>query len=87
MCGQIGFSGQNVFDPNKVKTLMYCNALERGMDATGLWSPLNKLDKSLLDGCTYSTMNSFKLIPDTILMSHLRAATVGSKKNVHNASS
>lgn len=64
---------------------MYCNALERGMDATGLWSPLNKLDKSLLDGCTYSTLSTFKLIPDTILMSHLRAATVGSKKNVHNA--
>lgn len=84
MCGQLGFSGNKKFDPNKIKILMYINAIERGLDATGLWSPLNKLDKSLVNGCGYAVSNWFKPKPDTILMSHVRAATIGDKKNVKN---
>jgi len=84
MCGQLGYSGYEKFDPVKIKTLMYINALERGLDATGVWSYLNNLDKSLTNGCSYATSKHFKLIPDTILMAHLRAATVGDKKNVNN---
>jgi len=83
-CGQLAFSSNKKFDPNKIKTLMYINAIERGMDATGVWSPLNDLDKSLVNGCGYSVSPWFKPKPDTILMAHMRAATVGDKKNVKN---
>lgn len=77
MCGQLGYSGTKPFDFEKIKLLILWNSLERGEDATGLYSPLNGHRKSLLKGSTVVSNDEFKLIPDTILMAHVRAKTIG----------
>lgn len=85
MCGQLGYSGPEPFNLQNIKTLFYINALERGEDATGLYSPLNGLKKDNIKGWEFVTDNKIDIIPDTIFMGHVRSATVGGNKadNAH----
>lgn len=85
MCGQLGFSGKNNFDPEKIKLLILWNSLERGEDATGIFTPLNGLKKSLLKGSNYILTDNFKMQPDNMLMGHVRAKTIGDStiENAH----
>jgi len=77
MCGQLGYSGTKPFDIEKIKLLTLWNSLERGEDATGFYSPLNGHNRTLNKGSDVVIHNNFKLIPDTILMAHVRAKTIG----------
>lgn len=87
MCGIIGFSGPkgDNFDLTKIKTLIYINSIERGLDATGLFSPLNGIKKTLQEGWKFvlDPKNDIKL--DNFLMAHVRAKTVGANmlSNTH----
>lgn len=85
MCGQLGFSGEEPFDIDKIKTLILWNSLERGEDATGLYSPINGLKKCLLKGSDFVVNKNYNLDPDTIFMAHVRAKTVGANivENAH----
>jgi hypothetical protein len=85
MCGLIGFSGTKPCDINKIRVLMYVNSQERGEDATGLYSPLNGLEKSLSKGWEVAKSNKTVLQPDTTLIAHVRAKTIGvnSIQNTH----
>jgi predicted glutamine amidotransferase len=87
MCGQIGFSGYKgqEFDINKVKILLLFNQ-ERGKDATGIWTPLSGLVKTIQESEDYiSSQNSIgKIIEDITLMGHCRQGTIG-KNNPANA--
>lgn len=86
MCGQLGFSGKTNYDINKLRTLIYINAIERGMDATGIYSPVNGLKKTLDSGRRLSGMTKPEHLikPDNFFMAHCRAATVGAKEDVNN---
>jgi hypothetical protein len=79
MCGQLGYSSNDPFDVDKIKTLILWNSLERGIDATGLYSPLNGLKKRAIRGSEFITSSDpeLEIIPDTVLMAHCRAKTVG----------
>ena len=77
MCGQLGYSGTKPFDIEKIKLLTLWNSLERGEDATGFYSPLNGHNRTLHKGSDVVIHDNFKLIPDTILMAHVRAKTIG----------
>lgn len=85
-CGIIGFSGKTKFDLQKIETLIAWNSFERGSDATGIYSPINGLKKSLEKGSDYviyETKNYFQ--PDNLFIGHVRQATVGDKKEIKNA--
>lgn len=85
MCGQLGYSSSNSnFDLDKIKLLAVWNSLERGVDATGLYSPKNGLKTTLLRGSEYVMSNDFNIVPDKILMAHFRAATIGNKNDIKN---
>lgn len=84
-CGQIGFSGKGTFDLNKIKILTLWNSLERGQDSTGIYSPKNGVIRSLERGAACIIHKDYgKLIRDRVLISHFRAATIGSKDNIKN---
>lgn len=83
MCGQIGFSSTEVCDITKIKTLLLWNSLERGKDSTGIYSPLNGLKRTLKQGSEAIIDPEFEIIPDKMLMGHVRASTVGYKA-IHN---
>lgn len=85
MCGQVGFSGKNNFDLDKIKTLIYINSIERGEDSTGFYSPNNGLKKCLDKGWDFVTSDKNKIELDTVFMAHVRSATVGFKTDVANA--
>lgn len=76
-CGLIGFSGGDNFDKNKIKTLIYINSIERGEDSTGLYSPLNGLNKSLKKGSEFATEHDTDFKEDTLLIAHVRSSTIG----------
>ena len=57
MCGISGFSGKNTFNNDKIIQLMMWNAFERGMDATGVYSPKNKLLKTTDHAADFLTVN------------------------------
>lgn len=85
MCGIIGYSGSEPFNLQNINTLIYINALERGDDATGIYSPLNGLKKDNINGWSFATNGKVEIKPDTILLGHVRAATIGmnTKNNAH----
>lgn len=84
MCGQLGYSGKDNFDVDKIKLLLTYNSLERGEDATGLYSPKNNVIKSLDRGVDFIVKNFDTLIPDTMLMCHARSKTIG-RHNIDDA--
>lgn len=85
MCGITGFSGKDNFDKHKIKTLIVWNALARGLDSTGLYSPKNNLKKSLLSGDEFVVTEKEDFLEDNFLIAHVRAKTVGANsiKNTH----
>jgi len=76
VCGLVGFSGPEPFNKQNIDTLMYINSLERGLDATGIYSNLNELQKDIIPGWKFIT-ESVDLVPDTMFMGHVRSKTVG----------
>lgn len=88
-CGIIGFSApkKTKFDKNKLGVLFFINALLRGKDSVGYYTPVNGLKKVGKDYHTVATEenNIFEqLEPDNQLIGHVRAATIG-VKNENNA--
>jgi hypothetical protein len=83
-CGIVGFSGfpGKVFDPTKITFMMYQNAIERGKDSTGIFTPSQGVLKSIEDAEKYFSQNKVK--SDSLFIGHVRAATVGIK-NIKNA--
>lgn len=82
-CGIIGFSGKNKFNKDKIIHLIMWNTFERGLDATGVYSPKNGLIKTIDNGFDFVQKNN--ILEDDIFMAHVRAATVGDKTKVANA--
>jgi len=85
MCGIIGYSGKKNFNSRYIDVTILWNSLERGEDATGIFSPKNGIKKSLTKGSHYILYAKNQLIPDNYLIAHVRAATVGAKTDVNNA--
>jgi len=85
LCGLVGFSGPEPFDLVKINTLMYISSIERGIDASGIYSPLNGLKKDTTPGWKYVTEGLLDLKPDRMLIAHVRAKTIGINisKNAH----
>jgi hypothetical protein len=83
MCGIIGFSSKNKFNKDKIIQLIMWNTFERGIDATGIYSPNNGLLKTTDNGFDFVQQNT--ILDDSIFMAHVRAATVGDKKKPENA--
>lgn len=83
MCGLVGFSSKENFDKQKIKTLIMWNALARGLDSTGLYSPINGLKKSLLSGDDFVVEDKEDFKEDKFLIAHVRAKTVG-KNSIEN---
>lgn len=86
MCGIIGYTGKKPFNQRIIELLIAWNSLERGEDATGLYSPQNGLLKTLVKGSYFTTYQQKDyFVPDKLFIGHVRAATVGAKENVNNA--
>ena len=83
MCGLIGFSGKTNFDKSKIEHLMTLNAFLRGTDSTGIYSPQNKLIKTVDHALKFLITQDF--IEDKMFIGHVRAKTVGvtSVANAH----
>lgn len=85
MCGIQAFVGKKnkQVDLNKFKKLMLWNALGRGQEATGIFSPENNIIKDN-DRCDiFLGKNEIK--PDSLMIGHVRASTYGgnTKDNAH----
>lgn len=77
MCGLTGYSGPEPMDVAKMKILMYINSIERGGDATGIYSPINGLKKDTVGGWQFVTDGVVNIEPDNTFIGHVRAKTVG----------
>lgn len=77
MCGLIGYSGNDNYNVQNIKTLILWNSALRGEDSTGIYSPNNGLKKWLEKGHELIVSNNFDLIEDNFLIGHVRAKTVG----------
>lgn len=85
-CGLVGFSGQKGYNVLKLKFLLYWNSVERGLDATGIFTPLTGIIKDNIKAELYinnpNKLGKVKL--DNTLIGHVRAKTVGTN-TVDNA--
>ncbi len=75
MCGLIGFSGATNFNPSHIKLLMVLNAIDRGADATGFYTPQQGLVKSAEHAKVFLPKNTIQATD--IFLGHVRAKTVG----------
>ena len=86
-CGLVGFSGTNNFDILKIKFLLYWNSIERGTDATGIFTPKSGLIKDNTRAEFF--INDWRYIDkvreDNVMVAHVRAKTFGANtaKNAH----
>lgn len=64
---------------------MYINSIERGQDATGTYSLINGLKRTLTKGYEVAVDPTLALEPDNTLIGHVRAKTIGVSKieNTH----
>lgn len=85
-CGLAGFSGKRNFNGEKIKFLMYWNSIERGKDATGVFTPKSDIVKDNIKAESFinSARLTKKIVPDRLLIAHVRAKTVGAN-SVDNA--
>lgn len=81
MCGLIGFSGSEEFDPQKIQLLILAN-MTRGVHATGIYNK-GEITKEAVDAIEFLSKN--KIEPSNLFIGHDRAATVGNKANSKNA--
>ena len=84
MCGIVCFSGKSNFNQDKINLLLYWNYKERGSDATGFYTPKTGLLKNCDKAEDFLVSQKDKLVPDTMLIGHVRQGTVG-KQNPSNA--
>lgn len=79
MCGITGFSGTKNSDLMKIKFLMYMNSIERGKDATGVYTPKSGIIKDNVKAEVFinNKNHTNKIINDHVLIGHVRAKTVG----------
>lgn len=88
-CGLTGFSGpkDKKFNLDKLKTLMLWNYIERGQDATGIWTPSTSVvkDNVQCDKFLMSSANGLTTMSDNVFIGHVRAKTMGNntKENAH----
>lgn len=89
-CGIIGFSGpSNIkFDIKKLQVLFFINSLLRGRDTVGYYTPTNgirKIDKEYADVVEEPNNIIDTILPDNVLIGHVRAKTIGANilKNAH----
>ncbi len=82
-CGLIGFSGKGKMNLDKIRMLMFWNAVDRGKDSTGIYSPLNGVIKTTDAAWKFLVKETIK--EDSLFIGHVRASTVGatSTKNAH----
>lgn len=84
-CGLIGFSGTGKYNLDKIKFLMYWNSVERGKDATGVFTPESGIiKKAETAGKFFSEGNDRILEPSNLFIGHVRAKTIGAN-NENNA--
>ena len=85
MCGLVGYIGKDNFDLQKIKFLLYWNAMERGRDSTGVFTPLSGVVKDAEEASVFINDKKNIIVPDKLLIGHTRYKTVGSvtKKNAH----
>lgn len=78
-CGLVGFSGTKGYNVLKLKFLLYWNSVERGLDATGIFTPLTGVLKDNIKAELFinnpNKLGKVKL--DKTLIGHVRAKTVG----------
>jgi len=86
LCGLTGYSGKTELNQKIMDLIIAWNSFERGEDATGIYSPINGLKKTLDKGSDFVIYdNGDHYSPDTIFIGHVRHATVGGKKEMNNA--
>jgi len=86
LCGLIGYSGQENYNIDKIRFLMLWNSVERGKDATGIYTPSTGLIKDNEPAGKFLFQSHFKkLVDDNQLIAHVRAKTIGANlvKNAH----
>ena len=85
MCGIVSYSGPKNFNKKKIKLLLAWNSLERGEDATGLYTPKNGLHKKLERGSEFILHEDNDFAEDKLFIGHVRAKTVGTNivENAH----
>jgi len=78
-CGLTGFSGKDNFDITKLKFLLYWNSVERGRDATGLYTLESGIVKDNEEAKKFiiNAKKIDKINPSNLLIGHVRAKTVG----------
>lgn len=77
-CGLVGFSGKSNYNIDKIKFLMLWNSIERGKDATGIYTPTSGLMKDNEPASKFFQQKEMdQLVPDNQLIAHVRAKTVG----------
>jgi len=85
-CGLAGFSGKKNYNAEKIKFLMYWNSIERGKDATGIFTPKSGIIKSNVKAENFINNKGIKkqIFPDKVIITHVRAKTIGTN-SVDNA--
>ncbi len=87
MCGLIGFSGTKSYDYKHIRFLLFWNSIERGTDATGVFTPKTGIVKDNISAKSFLTNKKLisKVSLDNNFIGHVRAKTVGvnTAKNAH----
>ena len=83
MCGIVAYSGEDNFNPDKIKLLMLWNATERGKDSTGIFTPSLGVVKNITEAKVF--LNKMDFEPEKQFMGHVRSKTSGYNilKNAH----
>lgn len=86
-CGLVGFSGKNPVNLPAVFFLMWHNAETRGKHATGIYTPNTGLIKKSEEAVKFIKDDAVtsRIKADTVLIAHVRKATVGNTYEVGNA--
>jgi hypothetical protein len=84
MCGLIGFSGSDM-NVDKIKLLLFWNSLERGKDATGIYSRQTGIIKDNNEARIFIKNNNDAFKNCNLFIGHVRAKTSGfnTKDNAH----
>lgn len=79
MCGIIGFSSKKNYNYDKIKMLMFWNSVDRGLDATGIYTPKSGIIKDNVPVSKFMTSGKYtnKLKKDNLLVAHVRKRSVG----------
>jgi hypothetical protein len=85
MCGLSGYSGKQGYNLDKLKLIMLWNSIERGKDATGIFTPNSGIIKDNDSaGIFFYGKKIEELKEDNELIAHVRAKTIGAN-SVANA--